>query len=1120
MQGFRVEMDKKPIIPSMPISKHAKQRLGLPATRYDSLGYLRIESRRQARELAALYANIVPGSVAAASDLFGAAYILSAWRLLLEYYAKGPMPYERAALAAAAVKIPPAECDKAFRRIALGFLSTQSDGSVIPSPYTLGPDNLSERDVLLRCWTLISMSAHNPAFVPFGSFFEAPESNGDAALATLWNVLEEIDAEALPQEPESLPPLATLKRPVQLAPFSVKDQLNYILLNWGSLLESLWPGWMAALIGALDMIEEEKRPRFGGSAPNEGPAYSELDGVARFSDDDDWMPHVVLLAKNILVWLNQLSRKYARPIQTLSEIPDEELDILASRNFNALWLIGLWQRSKASREIKKRMGNPEAAASAYSLNGYDIAEELGGWPALENLKHRARLRGIRLSSDMVPNHVGINSAWVKENPDRLMSVNECPFPAYSFNSDNLSDDPEIDIRLEDHYWNRSDAAVVFKRTENNNGQVSYIYHGNDGTTMPWNDTAQIDFLNPEAREAVAQDILHVARNFPIIRFDAAMVLARKHIRRLWYPAPGSGGAIPSRSEHALSDHDFIAAMPNEFWREVVDRIAIEAPGTLLLAEAFWMMEGYFVRALGMHRVYNSAFMNMLRDQKNKEYRGIIKETLIFDPRILQRFVNFMNNPDEETAIEQFGGDDRYFAVCTLLATLPGLPMFGHGQIEGLSEKYGMEYVRAYNEETPNTHLIHRHEREIFPLLARRSLFSGASSFRLYNLNNDGKDNENLFAFTNSDGRQRTLVLVNNSYPRASGQINYSVQTNLENKLQSFQLAQALGVNKFSDDYWLLMHEHLSNLWYLRSVKSMKSEGLHIMLDGFGRQVFMNFRVEQESHDKPWNKLAAKLEGWGVINPDAALEEIRLQPIHDILQEFLSQDRITILAGAIRRAKTPSLGDNAEKLLVKLAGIHMRQQGAAPRELRNKAGNCFMLMNKRLKRSAKILRPFYRRKFRRLTPIFYDEAIYLSLWSLLASLQNLARSISETKQEIWQEWGLEGLLNQLRFAQESPSLMQALRTTLAFGSFKNTHPLAALSELVSNPVVRESCGINFWNDTLWYNKEGWELCVRSVLLSAEADETMDSRPLRRLLRKWHRAHRRSGYRVASLLEACR
>ena len=72
-------------------------------------------------------------------------------------------------------------------------------------------------------------------------------------------------------------------------------------------------------------------------------------------------------------------------------------------------------------------------------------------------------------------------------------------------------------------------------------------------------------------------------------------------------------------------------MPDEFWREVVDRVAAEAPDTLLLAEAFWLLEGYFVRTLGMHRVYNSAFMHMIRDEDNAGYRKVIRDTVEFDP---------------------------------------------------------------------------------------------------------------------------------------------------------------------------------------------------------------------------------------------------------------------------------------------------------------------------------------------------------------------------------------------------------------------------------------------------------------------------------------------------------
>src|SRR2546423_8990673 len=216
-----------------------------------------------------------------------------------------------------------------------------------------------------------------------------------------------------------------------------------------------------------------------------------------------------------------------------------------------------------------------------------------------------------------------------------------------------------------------------------------------------------------------------------------MVLAKKHIERLWYPEPGAGGAIPSRAEHALPKHLFDAAMPTEFWRDVVDRVAAEVPDTLLLAEAFWLLEGYFVRTLGMHRVYNSAFMHMLRDENNGGYRRVMKETLEFDPEILKRYVNFMSNPDEATAVEQFGKGDKYFGVATLLATLPGLPLLGHGQVEGFGEKYGMEFRRANLDERPDPWLVERHEREIFPLLHRRGPLAGAGAFLLFDFPRGG-----------------------------------------------------------------------------------------------------------------------------------------------------------------------------------------------------------------------------------------------------------------------------------------------------------------------------------------------------------------------------------------------
>ena len=580
-----------------------------------------------------------------------------------------------------------------------------------------------------------------------------------------------------------LPLPARLRAPAVGAPGSLRDQLQWIRSNWPEILAGD-PVLAERVALAIDLLAEEARAfelraaqaGFGGPVPAESPDYRGLDAEPEaFSPDTEWMPSVVLLAKSSHVWLNQLARAYGRAVATLGDVPDEELDRLASLGVTGLWLIGLWQRSRASAEIKRRRGDHDAVASAYSIDEYRIADDLGGEGAYEQLRERAAARGIRLAADMVPNHMGLDSGWVVEHPDRFISVAEPPFPAYSFTGPDLSPDRRVELTIEDHYWDGTDAAVVFRRRDTASGETRFVYHGNDGTSFPWNDTAQLDYLQPAVREAVIQTILAVARRAPILRFDAAMVLARRHIRRLWYPRPGEGGAIPSRAEHAISDAEFDALMPHEFWREVVDRVARDAPGTLLLAEAFWLMEGYFVRTLGMHRVYNSAFMHMLRDEDNAGYRRVMKDTLEFDPGVLGRFVNFLTNPDERPAAEQFGTGDKAFSAATLLATMPGLPMLGHGQVEGYRERYGMEFRAARWDEPVDTAHAEHFERTIVPLLRRRADFAGTEHFHLYDATAaDGSVVEDVYAFTNEHEGRRALVLVHHRTGEVDIRIDRSV----------------------------------------------------------------------------------------------------------------------------------------------------------------------------------------------------------------------------------------------------------------------------------------------------------------------------------------------------------
>ncbi|MFA6505360.1 MAG: alpha-amylase family glycosyl hydrolase [Treponemataceae bacterium] len=743
-------------------------------------------------------------------------------------------------------------------------------------------DGVSNRILALEELMLLRLANENPAFEPFKRLFDDASLSANTDYDAVCEEIRTYFARMPAFGPDDQSLWELVRSPAIAEPYSLSGQLEYIRKHWGLTIGD----YLLRLLTSMDVIKEEEKPVFFGPGPTLAYVYDELEHeYERFSPDKDWMPRVVLMAKSTLVWMHQLSIKYGRPINRLDLIPDEELDELAFRGFTGLWLIGLWERSDASREIKQRCGNPEAAASAYSLHGYDIAEELGGWGALDNFRSRCAQRGVRLGSDMVPNHTGIDSSWVMEHPDRFLQLRNPPFPTYSFNGENLSKQPGVGVYLEDHYWNRSDAAVVFKRVDFNSGDTRYIYHGNDGTSMPWNDTAQIDFLNPEAREAVIATIVGVCKQFPIVRFDAAMTLAKKHIQRLWYPEPGRGGDISSRAEHALSREEFDRRIPNEFWREVVDRCAADAPDTLLLAEAFWMMEGYFVRTLGMHRVYNSAFMNMLKNEENAKYRATIKNTIEFDAEILKRFVNFMNNPDEDTAVAQFGKGDKYFGVCTLMATMPGLPMFGHGQLEGFEEKYGMEYRRAYRDETADADLIARHEREIFPLLKKRRLFSGSEHFALFDVvGHDGSVRENVFAYANRLDNERAFVLYNNTYERAAGWIKTSSPAAAiksedgSKQTLCLSLLQAFGLGS-GENLFLLFREQRSGLWYIRASRAIDDQGLYVELDGYKSQVFLDLHEVEDSATGRWRRLCEELGGRGVPDLREALQDLFLRDLY-------------------------------------------------------------------------------------------------------------------------------------------------------------------------------------------------------------------------------------------------
>ena len=1035
-------------------------------------------------------------------------------------------------------------------------------------------EGIPNRHVALEELLMLWLANVNPAFSPYKELFD----DSTLAHSTVYNRIFPLLHAFFDTQPtagaDNLNLIDLLRAPALTNPHSLTGQLEFMRQRWSIFLGK----YLYRLLSSLDLIKEEHKAIFTGPGPAHVIEYAGLElEPERFSEDKDWMPRLVLLAKNAYVWLDQLSKKYERPITHLDQIPDEELDTLARWGVSGLWLIGLWERSQASETIKKLRGNPDAVASAYSLFDYSVAAALGGDEGYQNLRDRAWKRGIRLASDMVPNHMGIDSRWVMEHPDWFLSLDYSPFPSYTFNGTNLSWDQRVGIYLEDHYYNNSDAAVVFKRVDFWTGSSKYIYHGNDGTSMPWNDTAQLNYLLPEVREAVIQTILHVARKFPIIRFDAAMTLAKKHIQRLWFPEPGSGGAIPSRSEFGLTKEQFDAAMPVEFWREVVDRVAQELPDTLLLAEAFWLMEGYFVRTLGMHRVYNSAFMNMLRDEKNAEYRLVIKNTLEFDPEILKRYVNFMSNPDERTAVDQFGKGDKYFGVCIMMATLPGLPMLGHGQIEGFTEKYGMEYQRAYWDEAPDAALMERHQRDVFPLLRHRYLFAEVRDFLLYDFYTaDGSVNEDVFAYSNRAGDERTLVVYHNKFATAHGWIRNSAAFSVKNDSGDRTLVQRrLGEGLYLDNdenTYTILRDQISGLEYIRNNREIFERGLFLELDAYHVQVYTNIRQVQDNEWQQYAHLSHYLNGNGVPSIDEALKEIFLQPIHQPFLElvhagffeWIITNRLgTEQDASLQPANLPSLYEESEDKVTRLLS-------AIKEMVESEVDTLTLTTATRQKLQAILYLPILDERCALLTGAKLQSALkYLNagkaspwkagdprVWGTLLSwlfTHELGRVVSESdNNDISRSWIDEWLLNKIiintlsNLGLDEYTARRAVtlnKLTIAYhGWWQELKSKSSSAELKANAYqllqvlledreVQTFLGVNRYQDVLWYNKEAfddllWWLFVTAIidLTAAELEPQISKATLQKIItcfgviQHLHQAEQESAYQVEKLLNA--
>jgi len=206
----------------------------------------------------------------------------------------------------------------------------------------------------------------------------------------------------------------------------------------------------------------------------------------------------------------------------------------------------------------------------------------------------------------------------------------------------------------------------------------------------------------------------------------------------------------------------------------------------------------------------------------------------------------------------------------------------------------MEFHRAYWDEPIDEHLVARHERDIFPILKKRYLFSDVQNFFLYDFYTaDGNVNENVFAYSNRVGNERALVLYNNKYDFATGWINLSSAYIENERLIQKSIFDGLALSA-NPNHFVVFKDHISGLEYLRSITDIQNEGLYFELGAFKYQVFSGFKEVLHADARPYRELANSLQGAGVLSIEEALDEWVFRSILGPLEEAVNPGSINWL----------------------------------------------------------------------------------------------------------------------------------------------------------------------------------------------------------------------------------
>lgn len=430
--------------------------------------------------------------------------------------------------------------------------------------------------------------------------------------------------------------------------------------------------------------------------------------------ESHWPQYPSIYEINTWVWLAELSLKYETPID-LASVPATEWDAIAAYDFDAVWFMGVWERSPAGIAIANqtqcllddfRRALPDFrlednVGSPYCVRRYVVDQHLGGPDGLAIARRELSHRGINLILDFVPNHVAPDHPWLSEHPEFFIRGT----------AEDLCNDP------------RSFADTC--------GCICAC--GRDPYFPAWPDVLQLNALHPDLRAAVIDTVSDIASQCDGIRCDMAMLMLNAVFERTW---GARSGPRPS----------------TEYWVDVISTIKRRHPGFLFIAEAYWDLE-WELQQQGFDFCYDKKLYDRLEHANAESIRLHLCADLAYQGKLLR----FIENHDEPRAAHTFS-EARERAAALTIATLPGSRLFHEGQFEGRKERLPVFLARRPPESSnPN---LERFYRSLLLAIDRPVFRTGAWCLCDRTGWVDNASYQNLVAWTWHDQDERYLVVVN------------------------------------------------------------------------------------------------------------------------------------------------------------------------------------------------------------------------------------------------------------------------------------------------------------------------------------------------------------------------